>query len=86
MATFEGVIKEVLPVKEFTNSKLIEIVVENPDTKEVALFTAFNEKIDDVKKFVAGQEVEVAYKFTSRNSNGRWWLTARIQGIEEAMF
>lgn len=86
MATFEGTIKEITDVKEFPNSKLIEVVVENNDIKETALFTAFDEKIDNVKKFKRGDKVEVSYKFTSRENKGRWWLTARLQGIEKAMF
>lgn len=86
MKTFEGTIKEIGQVKEFTHSKLIEIVVEGDGGKETAMFTAFNEKIDEVKSFKNGDKVEVAYVFTCRNNNGRWWLTARLQDIEKSMF
>lgn len=86
MATFEGTIKEIGEVKEFPSFKLLEIVVDNEEKKETAVFTVFDAGIDDVKKFKKGDKVEISYRFTSRNNNGRWWMTARIAGIEKSIF
>ena len=98
MATFEGKIKHITDVKEFTRSKLIEFVVEedipenSTDKKgnkiypQTAVFTAFDNLIDDVQKFKKGDKVEVLFKYRSRESNGRWWVSLNIDGIEKSMF
>ena len=89
--TIKGVIKLINEVKVISDKfSVLEFVISVPDGKYIQdiILSLVNDKIDIIKPYVVGQEVEVSYNLRGREYNGRYYNTldaCKIQSTGSVM-
>jgi hypothetical protein len=76
---FKGKIKKIDPIVHGTSSagkefKKLTFVVDNGEKyNNLAVFTVFNNLVDNVSAHRVGDEVEVSFNINSREYNTKWY-------------
>jgi hypothetical protein len=76
--TIKGAIKLINEVKVISDKFSVrEFVITTPDAKypQDIIFQLTNDKMDIIKPYGVGQEVEVSYNLRGREFNGRYYNT-----------
>ena len=77
-STIKGAIKLINEVKVISDKFSVrEFVITTPDPKypQDIIFQLTNDKMDIIKPYGVGQEVEVSYNLRGREFNGRYYNT-----------
>lgn len=68
--------------------RVMDFVIETPDEKypQIIQFQVINDRIQEMDKFILGEELEISFDIRGREHNGRYYNSLNAYKIESSIF